>query len=130
MKMYMKNNHDKCKISFYLPDNSQHEVLYSEMNNSGHFNKYLNFLNQWFKWLIEQNALEVTNIVQASPKSEMNINTLQSHINELKLFNFTIKQDLNEIDRTEILNKNPNDLSLSVSNLLKQNSKFLENISK
>ena len=48
----------------------------------------------------------------------------------IKLFNFTIKQDLNEIDRTEILNKNPNDLSLSVSNLLKQNSKFLENISK
>lgn len=145
-KMFCTNQLKKCTINFYLPDASQHEIIYTEMPNSGHFSRYLDFLNQWLNWLSENNALPINDSQAASKSDDVNLaktysetlstNTLQSHLNELKLFNFTLKHDSehltsnNSIKSTELTKKNDPNLSLSVSNLLRQNSKFLENISK
>ena len=146
MKMFNTNQLKKCTVNFYLPDGSQHEIIYTEMANSGHFNRYIDFLNQWLNWLTENDELPINDGQTVNKNSDskqintysetMSTKTLQSHLNELKLFNFTMKHDLdhiaqnNPIKSIELTNKNDPNLSLSVSNLLRQNSKFLENISK
>lgn len=129
MKMFIKNQLEKCTVLFYLPDNSQHEIQFTEIDNTGPFSKYLNFLNQWFKWLMDSDALVLNeSLIKHATPEKMNTNILQSHLNQLKLFNYTLKLD--DYVPNDIVDKSDNDLSLSVSNLLKQNSNFLKNISK
>lgn len=57
VKMFTRNQLDKCTIQFYMPDNSEHEILFTEMNSSAHFSKYFSFLNQWLKYLSDNNEL-------------------------------------------------------------------------
>jgi hypothetical protein len=67
------------------------------------------------------------------PSNEINMNAMQAHLNNLKLFNYTRAQDNlsennNHTYASEINSNGSNELS--VSNLLKENSAFLENIGK
>jgi len=61
------------------------------------------------------------------------MNEMQAHLNSLKLFNYTRAQDNlsennNQTNASEINLNGSNEIS--VSNLLKENSAFLENIGK
>jgi hypothetical protein len=139
-----KKSDSYCLV--YLPDNSEHDVNLSDKNNS-FFGQYLGYLEQWIKWLIDSNEIKpklVKNIEisQTVKKNEepLDKNTLQSHLNKLKYFNFSIEQSSNENDELNSINNqnrtlnnstSGNDISLlTLNSLLRENSKFLQQISK
>ena len=134
MQMFQKNNMDKCSCWIYLPDSSQHEIyLNDEKVSSSYFGRYLSFLDQWLQWLVDAHAITTTNR-EAKPlvsqEDPVNISSMQAHLSSLKLFNYTIKQDFDEqkLDDNSAAFVNLN--IMSVSSLLKENTKFLQNISK
>ena len=143
LDMYLNNRLDKCFCLLYLPDNSQHEICLSEkLTLTEYFLNYINFLEQWIKWLLDSSCIKKINADDKKPvltktptKSELNFSSLQAHISQLKLFNYSISQEINNSaepassDQDSSLQIN-NMSFLSVNNLLKENSKFLQNISK
>ncbi len=142
LEMYLNNRLDKCFCLLYLPDNSQHEICLSEkIKLTEDFINYINFLEQWIKWLIDSSCIKRVNADDKKPvltktptKSELNFSSLQAHLSQLKLFNYSISQDLNNPSESSIIQDSSlqiNNMSfLSLNNLLKENSKFLQNISK
>ncbi len=135
MQMFLKDDLKKCFCLIYLTDSSQHELCLAEKNEINEFfAKYVSFLEQWLQWLINTETIKrETTSSQSSHVSQkpetLNYNTLQSHLSQLKLFNYTISQDSNDFE-TKTNNSSSNESFLSVSNLLRENSKFLQNMSK
>jgi hypothetical protein len=133
MQMFLKDNLKKCFCLIYLTDNSQHEICLAEKSELNEFfSKYVSFLEQWLSWLLDTETISksVTNQPNHLQKAEnLNYKSLQSHLSQLKLFNYTISQDSNEFDSKPDFNST-NESFLSVNNFLKENSKFLQNISK
>ncbi len=147
VQMYEKNMINKCFCLIYLPDSSQHEVGLGASNEENlPFNNYLDFLIQWLKFLKENGCIKCSNIIQTlnhSNKDELteiapdnlNISTLQTYLNKLKLFNYTLNQDLNDLtNKTNLAlsssHSATSDQSISVSKVISENSKFLRNLSK
>ncbi len=142
LEMYLNNRLDKCFCLLYLPDNSQHEICLSEkLKLTEYFLNYINFLEQWIKWLLDSSCIKRINADDKKPvltktptKSELNFSSLQAHLSQLKLFNYSVSQDLNDQPESSSTQDSSLQLSnmsfLSVNNLLKENSKFLQNISK
>ena len=133
MQMFLKDYLNKCFCLIYLTDNSQHEICLAEKSELNEFfAKYVSFLEQWLNWLLDTETIKksVTNQPNHVQKAEnLNYKSLQSHLSQLKLFNYTISQDSNEFESKSDSNST-NESFLSVNNLLKENSKFLQNISK
>lgn len=139
LKMFLKNNLQKSFCIIYLPDNSQHEICLSEKNEiNSFFGKYVSFLEQWLTWLLETETIKKeTNEKSSNFSSQMNeqlgdsldFKSLQTHLSHLKLFNFSIDQDLNKSER-EKDSLSSKETVISVSSLLKENGQFLKNISK
>ncbi len=142
LEMYLNNRLDKCFCLLYLPGNSQHEICLSEkIKLTEYFLNYINFLEQWIKWLVDSSCIKRVNADDKKPvltktptKSELNFSSLQAHLSQLKLFNYSINQDLNNSSESSTVQDSSvqlNNMSfLSLNNLLKENSKFLQNISK
>lgn len=96
-----------------------------------HFNKYIGFLKQWLNWLLENNIISGVSNFHAEKKAaeEMSLDRMKAHLNSLKLFNFTMNQDTaGENTSNDSYELQSNLSNLSVSNLLKENSNFLRNI--
>lgn len=96
-----------------------------------HFNKYIGFLKQWLNWLLENNTISgVLNChAEKTAAEEMSLDRMKAHLNSLRLFNFTMNQDTaGDNTMTDSHGLQSNLSNLSVSNLLKENSKFLRNI--
>jgi hypothetical protein len=110
------------------------------------FLKYFNFLEQWLQWLLDTQAIKKINQQNSiANNSDDQVNqeeenfdyrSLQIHLSQLKLFNYKLNQE-NEslVSNNNIGINNENGLSdyqsnYSVHNLLKENSKFLQDISK
>jgi hypothetical protein len=140
MQMFLDGRLDKSFCFIYLPDNSEHEVCMAEKNSLNFFfTKYIAFLEQWISWLIEAKSIQMSDSVAQVPKETepLSSDALQMHLNQLKLFNYTIEQNTNmsslsanKTAAAQTTNDN-SDLSLvAVGNLLKQNNKFLSEISK
>ena len=133
MQMFLKDNLKKCFCLIYLTDNSQHEICLAEKSELNEFfAKYVSFLEQWLNWLLDTETIKKSVTYQPNhvQKAEnLNYKSLQSHLSQLKLFNYTISQDSNEFESKSDSNSR-NESFLSVNNLLKENSKFLQNISK
>lgn len=133
MQMFLKDNLKKCFCLIYLTDNSQHEICLAEKSELNEFfAKYVSFLEQWLSWLLDTETIKKSVTYQPNhvQKAEnLNYKSLQSHLSQLKLFNYTISQDSNEFESKSDSNSR-NESFLSVNNLLKENSKFLQNISK
>ena len=133
VQMFLKDNLKKCFCLIYLTDNSQHEICLSEKSELNEFfAKYISFLEQWLQWLLDTETIKKEVTLQSAhtqkPES-LTFKSLQSHLSQLKLFNYTISQDSNEYEIKPNSN-NTNESVLSVNNLLRENSKFLQNISK
>ena len=127
-------NDKKCLATVILPDLSQHEINFASVSTPSlnFFAKYIDFMIQWLKHLFPdkfQVFVENKSINENSNDSEIDINSIKCHFNKLKLFNFTIEQDLNYKVEQQEEQENIYD-SNTVNNLLKQNSDFLKNISK
>ena len=140
IRMYLRNNLDKCTCNIFLPDNSQHEICFTSLNDpSDCFSKYLNFLDQWMNWLLESKVIsradEFRDENNKIGEENMNMGTMNAYLSHLKFFNYTINN--NEIENATVTpnndsRKNTDDelSTMSVSNLLKENNRFLKNISK
>ncbi|CAF0911632.1 unnamed protein product [Brachionus calyciflorus] len=134
LNMFLKNNLTKSFCLLYLPDYSEHEVCLGENEPSAFFDKYLNFLDQWLNWLLDNKILkkigqkEEENI---NEEQNLNISSLHSHLKQLKNFNSSVsKQIKNEdIKCDSIISSNSIESIVSVNYLLKENN-FLKNISK
>lgn len=128
--MYLEDKIDECNCSIYLPDNSQHEVYLKDSSVNNHFSKYISFLVQWLNWLIDNNAFNVSKTIRAVDPCEVNYTTMQAHLNNLKQFNYAMKQDSIVESLRDNFNGQFNEpTTLSISNLLRENNNFLKNIS-
>jgi hypothetical protein len=137
MQMFLRENLKKCFCLIYLSDNSQHEICLAEKSEiSDFFAKYVSFLEQWLNWLLETETIKkvIKSHIENVPKAEnLSYTSMQSHLSQLKLFNYTIDQDSIAFEAKCNIANNTHEPSLSVSvvsNLLKENSKFLQSISK
>lgn len=94
--------------------------------------KYINFLYQWIDWLLKSDNITGTRIENKVEPDEVNLRTMHTHLNNLKLFNFSINQNLNgEVDDNLINSTDEvNSKLLTLRNVLAENSNFLESISK
>ena len=100
-------------------------------SSTTHFDKYIGFLKQWLNWLVENKTITcVANCnIEKKNAEEMSLDRMKAHLNSLKLFNYTLNQDLvNENSQASSCEFHSNLSNLSVSNLLKENSNFLKNI--
>lgn len=137
--MYVNGIKDKCFCSLYLPDNSQHEICLGAIDNlTDYFKIYLNFMEQWFEWLVQAGTIQMKNVeTRATNVESVNFNNIRVHLNELKLFNFKMQNDLglNNVEKSnnylnkEDSNTNKNISLMSVSSLMNENRNFLKNIS-
>jgi hypothetical protein len=148
LEMFLDGKLDKSFCFIYLPDNSEHEVCMAEKNTLNFFfTKYIAFLEQWINWLIDTKAIkrggnETSSATATAQSAGLNSDALQMHLNQLKLFNYTIEQNTNMSchgsNQTEQSSKvstaaesaNTEMSLVAVSNLLRQNNKFLSEISK
>ena len=116
---------EKCVCTVVLPDMSQHEINFANANFN-FFGKYIDFLIQWLRWLFPDKF----EIKKETNDENIDINSIKYHVNRLKLFNFTIEQDVNcNNNKNEVNNTSFYDL-IAVTDVLKANSEFLKNISK
>jgi hypothetical protein len=127
----VNNNNTECFCTIVLPDQSQHEINFANNLNKTFFGKYIDFLIQWLKWLFP----EKFEVLKNKEEEDIDINSIKYHVNRLKLFNFTIDQELHYNDLTD----RSNDLATNntsvydynaINDVLKANSDFLKNISK
>jgi hypothetical protein len=158
MQSFVKKNYNKSFCSIYLTDNSHHEICLTNVFDKSEdiddqisplIQKYLNFLKQWLQWLIDSNHIKQQDKEKEKEKKVNYLETvgdnMESHLNKLKLFNYTLSQDRDgselttqdslikkysdqkTIDyRDETTNFNQN--QYSISNLLKENQNFLKNL--
>lgn len=144
---------EKCKCVIVLPDLSQHEVNFASQSSNNdeinsinnftnkYFSKYINFLNQWMKHLFPEKFQIV--ISEEEAENNIDINSIKYHVNRLKLFNFTLEQDLTpdesianiqqqqqQLETNQINNEIESFNPSMINEMLKKNSEFLKNISK
>jgi hypothetical protein len=127
---YRNGAFQNCKCIVHMPNLVQYEVwfmLSSDLNNHTPLKQYLDFLKQWLDWLFTKENT-------STDKTELEINptSIQSHLNKLKIFHYTLKQDsidFSDVDDTQTKPENQTNFG-SIDTLLKANSEFLKNISK
>ena len=145
--MFLKDNLKKCFFLIYLPDNSQHEICMAEKSSINTiFLKYFNFLEQWLQWLLDTQTIKKINQQNSNVShTDSHVNqddevfdyrSLQIHLSQLKLFNYKLNQEneslasnTNNIGLNNEIGLSENQSIYSVHNLLKENSKFLKDLS-
>ena len=137
LQMFLKDNMRKSFCLLYLPDNSQHEICLAEKNEiNTFFAKYLSFLEQWLVWLLDTDTIRKETVSSSDSASSAHVSekldfrSLQTHLSQLKLFNYSMGQDSSDFDKKLALSNHSHETVMSVSNLLKENGQFLKNISK
>jgi hypothetical protein len=99
--------------------------MLTELGNTP-LKQYVDFLKQWLDWLFVKDKPNVITRTDA----EIDMTSVQSHLNRLKIFHFQLKQDsLDFSDHTDSGITSENTQIESIDELLKANTEFLKNIS-
>ena len=148
LEMFLKGFSEKASCSLFLKDGSQHEIFLSEINSldNNYFIRYLNFLDQWLKWLLDNKTIVMktksTNQSNESAEDEFSYEKIQAHLNHLEFINFkmSLNHQNDELENQEVqnqLNSNPvyeNSTGISmqaaINNLMRENQKMIERVTK
>lgn len=129
---YLNGNKQQSFCSLFLPDYSEHELCLEEKNHGDYFEKYMNFLDQWLRWLIGNRIIghsEISHekIYEDNQVEKIDCLTLDSYLRQLKRFNNSFKKS--EEEDNNLLNK-PIEKLTSIKSILNENNNFLKNLSK
>ena len=158
LNMYVQKSLDKCFVLIYMADHSQHELCMMKRSDekresdTGAFENYLSFLEQWIRHLLDTKEIYVRGHQQENPSEQqqqpsdetldVDWRSLQTHLSQLRSFNYTITSRESSGDTTTTTKQfsplkipTSDDFGnrthvLSVSSLLRENKRFFSNISK